>query len=97
MFSISGSLLAATAARAHSVPVVVCAGQFKITPKWNLYQEYGGLDFGNPSPVLGWEEGELMDAVTIVNPYFDYVGPELVHAYITNEYVFNQDLPHHIC
>jgi translation initiation factor eIF-2B subunit beta len=85
MFSICGALLAATAARAHRVPVVVCAGQFKITPKWNLYHEYGGLDFGDPSAVLGWEEGELVDAVDVVDPYYDYVGPELVDAYITNK------------
>lgn len=87
MFAISGSLMAATAARAHSTPVVVCAGQFKLTPLWNLYHEYGALDFGNPSDVLGFENGDLLDKVDVVNPYYDYVQPELIDAYITNEYV----------
>ncbi len=85
LFAISGALLAATAARAHSTPVVVCAGQFKLTPLWNLYHEYGALDFADPSSVLGFEEGKLVERVDVVNPYYDYVGPELVDVFITND------------
>jgi len=85
MFAITGSLLAATAAQAHSTPVVVCAGQFKITPLWNLYQDYSALDSSDPSSVLGFEEGNLVDKVDVINPYYDYVRPDLVYAYITNE------------
>ncbi|KAG2158497.1 uncharacterized protein EDB93DRAFT_1296967 [Suillus bovinus] len=85
MFAITGSLLAATAARAHSTPVVVCAGQFKLTPQWNLYHEYGALDFADPSSVLGFEEGNLVDKVDVVNPFYDYVRPELIDAFITND------------
>lgn len=85
MFAITGTLLAATAARAHSTPVVVCAGQFKLTPLWNLYHEHGALDFSDPSSVLGFEEGSLVDKVDVINPYYDYVRPDLVDAYITNE------------
>jgi translation initiation factor eIF-2B subunit beta len=87
MFAMAGSLIAATAAKAHSTPVVVCAGQFKLTPLWNLYHEHGSLDFGNPNEVLGYEEGDLVDKVDVVNPHYDYVDPELIDAYITNEYV----------
>lgn len=85
MFAITGTLLAATAARVHSTPVVVCAGQFKLTPLWNLYHEFGALDFSDPSNVLGFEEGSLVDKVDVVNPYYDYVGPELIDVFITNE------------
>jgi translation initiation factor eIF-2B subunit beta len=85
MFAITGSLLAATAARAHSTPVVVCAGQFKLTPQWNLYHEYGALDFGDPSSVLGFEDGDLVDKVDVMNPFYDYVRPEMIDAYVTNE------------
>jgi translation initiation factor eIF-2B subunit beta len=87
MFAITGSLLAATAARVHSTPIVVCAGQFKLTPLWNLYHEYGALDFADPSSVLGFEEGSLVDNVEVLNPYYDYVGPEMVDVFITNEWV----------
>jgi translation initiation factor eIF-2B subunit beta len=86
MFAATGTLLAATAARAHSTPVVVCAGQFKLTPLWNLFHDFGALDFADPSGVLGFEEGHLLDRVDVLNPYFDYVQPELVDVYITNEY-----------
>ncbi|THG94430.1 hypothetical protein EW026_g7043 [Hermanssonia centrifuga] len=85
MFAITGSLLAATAARVHSTPVAVCAGQFKLTPLWNLYHEFGALDFADPSSVLGFEEGNLVDKVDVMNPYYDYVGPELVDVFITND------------
>ena len=87
MFAVSGSLLASAAARVHSTPVVVCAGQFKLTPLWNLNHEYGALDFADPDSVLGFNEGELVDKVTVVNPYYDYVRPDLVDVYVTNEYV----------
>jgi translation initiation factor eIF-2B subunit beta len=87
MFATSGSLLAATAAQAHSVPVVVVAGQFKFTPLWNLYHEYGALDFGDPSGVLGFEEGDLVEKVDVVNPYYDYLRPEFIDVFITNEWV----------
>ncbi|KAI5981669.1 hypothetical protein EDD15DRAFT_2113015, partial [Pisolithus albus] len=56
IFATTGSPLAATAARAHSPPVVVCSWQFKLTPQWNLYHEYGALDFADPSGVLGFED-----------------------------------------
>ncbi|KAI0306412.1 nagb/rpia/CoA transferase-like protein [Multifurca ochricompacta] len=78
-------MVASTAARAHSTPVMVCAGQFKLTPLWNLYHEYGALDFADPSSVLGFEEGELVDKVDVVNPYYDYVRPDLVNVYVTND------------
>ncbi|RDX45494.1 eukaryotic translation initiation factor 2B beta subunit [Polyporus arcularius HHB13444] len=85
LVAVAGSLLAATAAQAHSTPVVVCAGQFKLTPLWNLYHDYGALDLGDPSSVLGFEEGKLVERVDVVNPYYDYVSPELVDVFITND------------
>jgi len=35
--------------------------------------------------VLGFEEGNLVDKVDVINPYYDYVRPDLVYAYITND------------
>lgn len=84
MFAITGSSLAATAARAHNIPVVVCAGQFKLTPLWNLYHDFGALDFANPNSVLGFED-DLFGKVNVLNPLHDYVPPELIDMYVTNE------------
>lgn len=87
VFAISGSLLVASAAQAHATPVVICTGQFKFTPLWNLYHEYAAVDFSDPGEVLGVEEAEGvdMDKVDVINPYFDYVKPDLVDVFITNE------------
>jgi len=68
MFTIAGSQIAAAAAMAHSMPVVVCTGQFILTSFWNLYHAYDALDFGNPSDILGFEEGHLADKVDVLNP-----------------------------
>lgn len=85
MFTISGSLLAALAARAHATPVVVVAGQYKFAPAWNLYNDSAALDFGDPGEVLSFEEGEFLDKVEVENPYYDYVKPELINLFVTNE------------
>ena len=59
MFMIAGSQIAAAAAMIRSTPVVVCTGQFILTSLWNLYHAYDALDFGNPSDILGFEEGHF--------------------------------------
>ncbi|KAJ9090932.1 hypothetical protein QFC19_009358 [Naganishia cerealis] len=84
-FTVSGALLASMAARAHSTPVVVVAGQFKFAPAWNLHHDIAALDFGDPSNILGYEEGELLDKVEVANPFYDYVKPDLVNLFVTNE------------
>jgi len=34
---------------------------------------------------LGFEQGDLVDKVDVVNPYYDYVEPGLIDVYITND------------
>ncbi|KAF8503397.1 nagb/rpia/CoA transferase-like protein [Russula emetica] len=85
MSRVSKVILGAHAILTNCTTVMVCAGQFKLTPLWNLYHEYGALDFDDPSGVLGFEEGDLVDKVDVVNPYYDYVRPELVDVYVTND------------
>lgn len=85
MFAVTGSLLAATAARAHSTPIVVCTGQYKFTPIWNVLHEYGAMDYANPTSVLGFDEGDLVSKVQVLNPSWDYVKTSLIDVYITNE------------
>ncbi|EJU05665.1 nagb/rpia/CoA transferase-like protein [Dacryopinax primogenitus] len=89
LFTQTGCALAAAAARAHSTPVVVCAGQFKLTPAWNLYHEYAALDFAGPEKVISFEEGgggeRASKPLEVVNPVYDYVAPELVDVLITND------------
>ncbi|EJD39997.1 nagb/rpia/CoA transferase-like protein [Auricularia subglabra TFB-10046 SS5] len=85
MFAPAGALLAAAAARAHAVPVVVCAGQFKLTPKWGAAAAvHAARDFADPSAVLPFAEGALVEQVDVLNPYWDFVRPEMIDVYITN-------------
>ncbi len=88
LFTLAGSLAAALAARAHSKPVVVTTGQFKFAPAWNLYHEYGAVDFQSPGEVIGWDGnggGGGVEGVEVVDPYYDYIRPELVNLFVTNE------------
>jgi translation initiation factor 2B subunit (eIF-2B alpha/beta/delta family) len=49
------------------------------------HHDIAALDFGDPSDILGYEEGELLDKVEVANPFYDYVKPDLVNLFITNE------------
>lgn len=77
------------AAREYATPLVVVAGQFKITPNWGekIHEEFGSLDLGDPREVLygEGEDGSLVDKVDVINPRWDYVRPELIQAFITND------------
>ncbi|KDQ07063.1 hypothetical protein BOTBODRAFT_167409 [Botryobasidium botryosum FD-172 SS1] len=84
MFAVAGSLMAATAAQAHATPVIVCTAQYKLTPLWNLYHEYGALDFSDPAAVLGLGQDAIADSVDVLNPYYDYVKPDLIDVLVTN-------------
>ncbi|CAG8552176.1 8655_t:CDS:2 [Rhizophagus irregularis] len=83
LISVSGTQMVATAAKHHSTPVVVCTGLYKLSPLYP-YDEDSFNDLVAPDPVMSFDEGELIDKVTILNPYYDYVSPELVSLFITN-------------
>ncbi|KAH8813508.1 eukaryotic translation initiation factor 2B beta subunit [Flagelloscypha sp. PMI_526] len=90
-YSHSGARLAAEAAKAHSVNVVVVSGQYKVTPVMpSGAEEYGALDFGSPDDdsggAVGMHDGALVDKTErVVKPFYDYVGPECVDVFITND------------
>lgn len=82
VFSLSGSLGAVLAARSYAKPVVVLSGQFKFAPAWNSYHEYSAVDFQGPQSVLGQHN---CNQVEVVDPYYDYIRPDLVNLFVTNE------------
>jgi len=88
LFALAGTLAACLAAKAHSKPVVVTTGQFKFAPAWNLFHEYGALDFRAPGEVIGYEGrggGGGAEGVEVGDSYYDYIRPELVNLFVTNE------------
>ncbi len=83
LISVSGTQMVATAAKHHSTPVVVCTGLYKLSPLYP-YDDDSFNDLVAPDSVMRFDEGELIDKVTLINPYYDYVSPELVNLFITN-------------
>ena len=86
----NGSLLAAAgtssitlAAQAHSVPVVVLAGVYKLSPVYP-FDTQQLIEYGDPSKVVGFEEGEFVEGVDVGNPVLDFVEAEAVGLFVTN-------------
>lgn len=50
-----------------------------------MYNDAAALDYGDPSQVLSFEEAEFLDRVDVANPFYDYIKPELISLFITNE------------
>ena len=68
------------AAQHHSVPLVACAGLYKLTPLFPSGRELQRATLARP--MLQYDEG--LANVHAPNPAYDYVPPELVALLITN-------------
>ncbi|WAR23225.1 EI2BB-like protein [Mya arenaria] len=83
--AISGSHAIALAAKHYSVPMVVCAAAFKLSPEFLCCNDQEAFNkFESPEDVMRFSEGKILSKVQIHNPVFDYVPPELVTLYIFN-------------
>lgn len=83
--AVNGCHSLALAAKHHSVPLVVCAAMFKLSPQYMCnYDQDAFNKFVSPEQVMGYASGEIVSQVQLVNPVFDYVPPELVTLYISN-------------
>ncbi|KAI9203971.1 uncharacterized protein BJ171DRAFT_507215 [Polychytrium aggregatum] len=83
LVTVGGSLIMASAAKHHSTPVVVCAGLYKLSPLYPYDTDIFNLCV-SPDPVYNFQEGDMIDKIDVINPFFDYVSPELVNLFITN-------------
>ena len=84
LIAISGSHMMASAAKHHSIPVVVCTGLYKLSPLYPYDEDSFNVSM-NPDSILGFEEGDLIEKVDVTNPYYDYVSPTLVDLFLTNQ------------
>ena len=79
----AGTRVIARAAKVHQTPVVVVSGVYKLSPVYPF--DFDSLiEYGDPSKVLAYEDGDLVDQIDVQNPIYDYVPAELVDLYITN-------------
>lgn len=81
----SGGHALALAAKHHSVPVVCVTGLFKLCPLYPHDQDTFN-DLVSPTAVLSFEEADRMEKVEVLNPEYDYVPPNLVDLFVTNNY-----------
>ena len=79
----AGARVVAKAASIHRTPVIVLSGVYKLSPVYPFDID-SLMENGNPSGVIGYGDGDLVNKVEIENPLFDYIPPELVDLYITN-------------
>lgn len=80
----SGSLLAASLAKAHAVQVVVVSGAYKCTPSWTLGVAGEGAERADPGEVLAFADA-AGEGVDVWNEKWDYLGPELIDVFLTDQ------------
>ncbi|KAL1302618.1 hypothetical protein AAFC00_002990 [Neodothiora populina] len=83
LIAAAGALTIAQAAKVHQTPVVVVSGVYKLSPVYPFDMEEL-VEYGDPGKVIGFDEGDVVENVEVVNPIYDYVSADLVDLYITN-------------
>jgi len=81
LIATAGSHLLALAAQHASVPLVACAGLYKLTPLFPSGPEQTNVLL-SPQPALQYDDG--LQGVHAPNPAYDFVPPELVSLLVTN-------------
>jgi len=80
----NGAHALALAAKHHSVPILVCAGMFKLSPSYVCSYDQDDINqLLSPNDVLNFKQ-DLVSRVDVYNPAFDYVPPDLVNLYISD-------------
>ncbi|XP_046661407.1 translation initiation factor eIF-2B subunit beta [Homalodisca vitripennis] len=83
--AVCGTHILALAAKYYSVPVIVLAPMYKLTPQYFKSNDQDLFNsFVSPEGVMHYSDGDIVDKVHVYNPVFDYVPPELVTLFISN-------------
>ncbi|KAJ1497957.1 Translation initiation factor eIF-2B subunit beta [Coelomomyces lativittatus] len=84
LVALAGACNIAVSAKHYAIPVVVLAGIYKLTPRYPY--DLDAFHFmQSPARILPYSENVGID---IYDPMYDYVAPELVSLFITNEGVY---------
>ncbi|XP_065197673.1 translation initiation factor eIF2B subunit beta-like [Sycon ciliatum] len=84
--ALNGAQAICLAAKHHSVPVIVCAAMFKLSPKFPCSYDQDTFNLlDSPHDVLKFSATcGSSDAPQLWNPVFDYVPPDLITLFISN-------------
>ncbi|ORX58014.1 nagb/rpia/CoA transferase-like protein [Hesseltinella vesiculosa] len=83
LVAVTGSHLIAAAAKHHSTPVLVCTALYKLSPLFAYDVDTFNITVA-PNSIMDFQDGAIIDKVTLCNPYYDYVTPELVSLFVHN-------------
>ena len=79
----AGAKVIAQAANMHRTPVIVLGGVYKLSPVYPFDID-SLIENADPSGVIDYGEGDLVNNVEFENHLFEYIPAELVNLYITN-------------
>eukprot|EP01095_Lingulamoeba_sp_RSL-Kostka_P014832 TRINITY_DN6622_c0_g1_i3.p1 TRINITY_DN6622_c0_g1~~TRINITY_DN6622_c0_g1_i3.p1 ORF type:complete len:379 (-),score=97.44 TRINITY_DN6622_c0_g1_i3:300-1436(-) len=90
LITLTGMHSLAQAAKYYSVPFVVCAGIYKLSPLYPLDKD-NFTDLNSPGQILPFEEVDALCSkhnqdIDVQNPSFDYIPPELISLFLTNSH-----------
>ena len=87
----TGAHALALSAKSHNIPLVVLSGLYKFTPLYSSNEQDTFSDLNPPGELLPFDEVDLKLGVDcfVQNPAYDYVPPELVTLFISNEAAHN--------
>ncbi|CAO3615689.1 unnamed protein product [Cunninghamella echinulata] len=83
LVAVTGSHLIAAAAKHHSTPVLVCTALYKLSPLFAYDVDAFNITVA-PNSIMNFQEGAIIDKISLSNPYYDYVSPELVNLFVHN-------------
>ncbi|KAK4881749.1 hypothetical protein RN001_005068 [Aquatica leii] len=80
-----GVHMVALAAKRYSVPIMVLAHMYKLSPLHLCYEQDAFNICASPADVLPYSSGPIINKVHVYNPVFDYVPPDLVTLFISHQ------------
>lgn len=80
----AGAFQICLAAREHSIPVIVVSAMYKLTPLYP-FDPMKLNELLAPSTILQPEEGDCLDNIEAIVPAYDYVPPEFISLFLTNQ------------
>ncbi len=79
-----GAHMIAIAAKEYCKPVIVVCGAFKLSPIYGFDSELYN-DMLSPMSIYTPRNGEAQENIEVCVPAYDYVPPELISLYITDQ------------
>lgn len=85
----SGCNTMALSAANFGIPILVCTGLYKLSPRYQYSSTVCGRDIDysfpvSPQPILDFYNASALGGVEVLNPSFDYISANLITLFITN-------------